>query len=344
MSRGGHTGRRYRRDGVVMELVNLGRTGVKVSRLCLGCMTYGSSRWRPWVLDEGASRPFFRRAWEAGINFFDTADMYSDGASEEVLGRALRALAIPREQVVVATKVFNPMGPSANERGLSRKHIRHSIDASLRRLAVDYVDLYQIHRFDRSTPVEETLEALDAVVRAGKALYIGASSMFAWQMATMLHTSDRRGLARFVTMQNHYNLVYREEEREMIPLCRAEGIGLIPWSPLARGFLAGNRRRGDYGDTSRAKTDDFAHAMYYEDSDFTVVERVGEVAKKRGVSHAQVALAWLLHQPGVTAPIIGASKPHHLDDAVAALNLRLDDAELKALAEPYQPHPVLGHK
>jgi aryl-alcohol dehydrogenase (NADP+) len=328
-----------------MELVNLGLSGVKVSRVCLGCMTYGSSQWRPWVLDEEASLPFYRRAWEAGINFFDTADMYSAGVSEEVLGRALRTLAIPREQVIVATKVFYPVGParSANEHGLSRKHIRHAIDASLKRLQLDYVDLYQIHRFDHATPIEETLEALDEVVRAGKALHIGASSMFAWQLAQMLHTSDRLHLARFVTMQNHYNLVYREEEREMIPLCRAEGIGLIPWSPLARGFLAGNRRRGDHGETSRAKTDDFAQSMYYSDHDFAVVDRVGEIARQRGVSHAQVALAWLLHQPGVVAPIVGASKPHHLDDALAALELKLDDAELKALAEPYRPHPVLGH-
>jgi aryl-alcohol dehydrogenase (NADP+) len=326
-----------------MELVNLGHTGVKVSRLCLGCMTYGSSRWRPWVLDEDASLPFYRRAWEAGINFFDTADMYSAGASEEVLGRALRTLAISREEVVIATKVFYAAGKSANERGLSRKHIRHAIDASLRRLQLDHVDLYQIHRFDPATPIEETLEALDAVVRAGKALHIGASSMYAWQMAKMLHTSDRRGWVRFVTMQNHYNLVYREEEREMIPLCRDEGVGLIPWSPLARGFLAGNRRREDRGETSRAKTDDFAHSMYYTDSDFAVVERVGEIARARGVSQAQVALAWLLHQPGVVAPIIGASKPHHLDEALAALALKLDAVELKALVEPYQPHRVLGH-
>jgi aryl-alcohol dehydrogenase-like predicted oxidoreductase len=326
-----------------MELVNLGRAGVKVSRLCLGCMTYGSSQWRPWVLDEEASLPFYRRAWEAGINFFDTADMYSKGASEEVLGRALRTLAIPREQVVIATKVFYPTGESPYERGLSRKHIRHAIDASLKRLQLDYVDLYQIHRLDSATPIEETLEALDAVVRAGKALYIGASSMFAWQMAKMLHTSDRLGLARFVSMQNHYNLVYREEEREMIPLCRDEGIGLIPWSPLARGFLAGNRRREDYGETSRAKTDDFAQSMYYDDGDFAVVDRVGEIARNRGVSHAQVALAWLLHRPGVVAPIVGASKPHHLEEALAALDLKLDESELKALAEPYRPHPVLGH-
>ncbi len=327
-----------------MELVNLGRAGVRVSRICLGCMTYGSSKWRPWVLDEEASRPFFRRAWEAGINFFDTADMYSDGASEEVLGRALKDLAIPREQVVVATKVFHATGPTANERGLSRKHIAHAIDASLTRLKLDYVDLYQIHRFDSTTPIEETLEALDAVVRAGKALYVGASSMYAWQFAKMLQTSDRLGLARFVAMQNHYNLIYREEEREMNPLCRAEGVGLIPWSPLARGFLAGNRRKQDFGETSRAKTDDYAQKMYYQDSDFAVVEHVTEVARKRGVSNAQVALAWLLHQPGVTAPIVGASKPHHLDDALAALDLKLTADELKALEEPYRPHPVLGHK
>jgi len=327
-----------------LQYVNLGRSGIKVSRLCLGCMTYGSPAWRPWVLDEAASLPFFRRAWEAGLNFFDTADMYSDGASEEVTGRALAALAVPREQVVVATKVFNPMGPTANERGLSRKHVRHAIDASLRRLKLDYVDLYQIHRFDPSTPVEETVGALDEVVRSGKALAVGASSMYAWQLAKMLNTADRHDRARFATMQNHYNLVYREEEREVIPLCLDEGIGLIPWSPLARGFLAGNRTKGEgKGETSRARTDDFAHKLYYNDGDFRVVDRVGEVAKARGVSHAQVALAWLLHQPGVTAPIIGASKPHHLDDAVAALELRLDDAELKSLAEPYQPHPILGH-
>jgi aryl-alcohol dehydrogenase-like predicted oxidoreductase len=326
-----------------MEIVNLGTSGLRVSRLCLGCMTYGSSRWRPWVLDEEASLPFYRRAWEAGINFFDTADMYSAGASEEVLGRALRTLSIPREQVVIATKVFYKTGPTDNERGLSRKHIRHAIDTSLRRLQLDYVDLYQIHRFDPSTPVEETLEALDAVVRSGKALAIGASSMFAWQLAKMLRASERNGLARFATMQNHYNLVYREEEREVIPLCRDEGIGVIPWSPLARGFLAGNRRREDHGETSRARTDDFAHSLYYDDGDFAVVERVGEIARKRGVSHAQVALAWILQQPGVTAPIIGASKPHHLEEALAALSLKLDEAELKALAEPYQPHPVLGH-
>ena len=325
-----------------MELVNLGRTGLKVSRICLGCMTYGTPEWRSWVLDEEASRPFFRKAWEAGINFFDTADMYSDGVSEEVLGRALVELAIPREQVVVATKVFNPMGPTANERGLSRKHIRHSIDASLKRLKLDYVDLYQIHRFDPTTPIEETLEALDEVVKAGKALYIGASSMDAWQFMRMLATSDRLGLARFVTMQNHYNLVYREEEREMNPLCVSEGVGLIPWSPLARGFLAKNRPQNGQGGTERGRTDDFAKKLYNDD-DYAIVDRVSEIASKREVSNAQVALAWILQQPGVTAPIVGASKLGHLDDAIAALDLTLDDSELKSLTEPYRPHPVLGH-
>jgi aryl-alcohol dehydrogenase (NADP+) len=326
-----------------MEYVNLGRTGLKVSRICLGCMTYGTSNWRPWVLNEDDSRPYFRRAWEAGINFFDTADMYSDGVSEEVLGRALRELKLPREQVVVATKVFNPTGTTPNEKGLSAKHIRHAIDASLKRLQLDYVDLYQIHRFDPTTPVEETLAALDSLVRAGKVLHLGASSMFAWQLAKMLHTSDRLGLARFVTMQNHYNLIYREEEREVNPLCRDEGLGLLPWSPLARGFLAGNRSKQDRGETSRAKTDDYAHKLYYRDDDFTVVERVSEVAAKRGVPNAQVALAWVLQQAGVTAPIIGASKPHHLDDAIAALGIKLEPSELKSLEEPYRPHPILGH-
>jgi aryl-alcohol dehydrogenase (NADP+) len=326
-----------------VEYVNLGRTGLKVSRVCLGCMTYGTPTWRPWVLDEDQSRPFFRAAWDAGINFFDTADMYSDGVSEEVLGRALRDLAIPRERVVIATKVYQPMGPTPNERGLSAKHIRHSIDASLKRLQLDYVDLYQIHRFDPTTPVEETLAALDAAVKAGKVLHVGASSMFAWQLAKMLHASDRLGLAKFVTMQNHYNLVYREEEREVNPLCRDAGLGLLPWSPLARGFLAGNRKAKGEGETSRAKTDDFAHKLYYQDSDFAVVDRVTEVAARRGVPNAQVALAWVLAQPGVTAPIVGASKPHHLTDALAAADLKLTADELKALEEPYRPHPVLGH-
>jgi 1-deoxyxylulose-5-phosphate synthase len=325
-----------------MNFVKLGSTGLKVSRLCLGTMTYGSKRWREWVLEEEESRPFIRRALEAGINFFDTADMYSLGASEEILGRALKDFAV-RDRVVIATKVYQPMGDDPNQRGLSRKHIMHSIDDSLRRLGTDYVDLYQIHRYDYETPVEETLEALDDVVKAGKALYIGASSMFAWQFAKMLYTADAMGTARFVTMQNHYNLVYREEEREMLPLCLDEGIGVIPWSPLARGFLAGNRRREDRGDTVRARTDDFAHHLYYEDTDFAVVNRVSEVARERGVSNAQVALAWVLAQPGVTAPIVGASRMEHLEEALAAVTLELDDAELHSLGEPYRPHRVLGH-
>jgi aryl-alcohol dehydrogenase (NADP+) len=306
-------------------------------------MTYGSKKWRGWVLEEDDSRPFIRSALEAGINFFDTADMYSNGASEEIVGRALKDFGPSRDRLVIATKLFNPMGDDPNQRGLGRKHIRHSIENSLRRLQTDYVDLYQIHRFDYQTPIEETLQGLDDVVRAGKALYIGASSMYTWQFAKMLYTSRELGLARFVTMQNHYNLVYREEEREMLPLCREEGIGVIPWSPLARGFLAGNRRSGDFGDTVRAKTDDYAQKLYYQPSDFAVVDRVTDIAEKRGVSNAQVALAWVLQQPGITAPIIGASKSHHLQDALNALNLTLDEAELKALAEPYQPHPILGH-
>ncbi len=325
-----------------MDYVNLGSTGLQVSRICLGAMTYGSKKWREWVLEEDDSRPFIRRALELGINFFDTADMYSLGASEEILGRALKDFA-PRDRVVIATKVFNAMGDDPNQRGLARKHIHHAIDDSLRRLQTDYVDLYQIHRFDYHTPIEETLDALDSLVRSGKVLYIGASSMFAWQLARMLYTSDARRLARFATMQNHYNLIYREDEREVLPLCRHEGIGVIPWSPLARGFLIGNRRAEDKGETVRAKTDSYALEMYYQPSDFAVVDRLTEIALQRGLPNAQIALAWLLHQPGVTAPIIGASKMHHLDDAVAALNVKLTEAELKALAEPYRPHPVLGH-
>lgn len=326
-----------------MELLKLGSTGLKVSRICLGTMTYGSSKWRDWVLDEEESRTFIKSALDSGINFFDTADVYSMGASEEVLGRALRDMGPPREQLVVATKVCGAMGKTPNEAGLSRKHIMHAIDASLNRLGMDYVDLYQIHRFDPTTPIDETIDALHDVVKSGKARYIGASSMYAWQFASYLHRAERLGKTRFVSMQNHYNLVYREEEREMMPLCKAEGIGVIPWSPLARGFLAGNRRRQDRGETARAKSDEFAHSMYYNDADFVVVDRVTEIAQKRGVSNAQVALAWLLHQPGVTAPIVGASKPHHLSDAVAASTLKLDAAELKALSESYTPHRVLGH-
>lgn len=321
-----------------METVNLGSTGLKVSRLCLGCMTYGSKQWREWVLEWEESLPFYRKAVEAGINFFDTADIYSLGVSEEILGRALKELAVDRDKVVIATKVYQPMTKDPNNRGLSRKHIFHSIDNSLKRLGTDYVDLYQIHRFDHTTPIEETIEALHDVVKAGKALHLGASSMYAWQFARMLYTADKMGLRRFSTMQNHYNLVYREEEREMNPLCRAEGIGIIPWSPLARGFLAGKRA------TSREKTDDFAHRLYYQDNDWQVVERLTEVASKRGVSNVQVALAWILAQPGITAPIIGVSKMPQFDELLAALTIKLSAEEVAALNEPYRPHPVLGHQ
>jgi 1-deoxyxylulose-5-phosphate synthase len=325
-----------------MEYTNLGKTGLKVSRICLGMMTYGSRQWRRWVLDEEESRPFIRRALEEGINFFDTADVYSLGRSEEVLGKAMQDYA-RREEVVIATKVFFPMGEGPNQGGLSRVHIFNAIDASLRRLGMDYVDLYQIHRWDPETPIEETLEALHEVVKAGKARYIGASSMYAWQFARCLYLANLHGWTRFVTMQNHYNLVYREEEREMNPLCRAEGIGILPWSPLARGFLAGNRTREEWGNTTRAKTDDFAQSMYFQDTDFDVVARVVEIADRRGVSPAQIALAWLLHQPGVVAPIVGASKMTHLEEAIAALEIELSEEEIAALQEPYRPHPVLGH-
>jgi len=325
-----------------MDYVNLGRTGLKVSRICLGCMSYGSPQWRDWVLSEEDGRPFIQRALEMGINFFDTADMYSRGVSEEVLGRALADFT-RREEVVVATKVFFPMSDGPNDRGLSRKHITESIDASLRRLRMDYVDLYQIHRWDSATPIEETLSALNDLVRAGKVRYLGASSMYAWQFAKALYLADLHGWTRFSSMQNHYNLVYREEEREMLPLCRAEGIGVIPWSPLARGFLAGKRRRGEE-DTRRGKVDSFAHDLYYQPEDFEVVERVVALAEKRGVKPAQIALAWLLYQPGLTAPIVGATRMEHLEDAVAALEIRLDEEERKELEMPYRPHPVLGHE
>jgi len=326
-----------------MEYARLGTTGLKVSRICLGTMTYGSSKWRDWVLDEDKARPFYKRALEKGINFFDTADMYSLGASEEVTGRALRDFA-RRDEVVVATKVFNRMGPDPNAAGLSRKHIMAGIDASLKRLGMDHVDLYQIHRFDPETPIEETLEALNDVVRAGKARYIGASSMYAWQFMKMLAVSDEHGWARFVSMQDHYNLVYREEEREMIPLCRDQGVGVIPWSPLARGFLAGNRTREKSGATTRSKSDQFAHSMYYQDDDFVVLERLKTVAGQAGVTMPQAALAWMLSRPGITAPIVGASKPEHLDQAVDAVGVKLSAEQVKMLEEPYRPHAVLGHE
>ena len=322
-----------------MEYTNLGSTGTRVSRLCLGCMTYGAKKWREWVLDEEQGRPFIKRALELGFNFFDTADMYSLGRSEEVLGRALKDFGPSRDKLVIATKVFFPMGDDPNQKGLSRKHIMHAIDDSLRRLGSDYVDLYQIHRFDYDTRIEETLEALHDVVKSGKARYIGASSMFAWQFARMLYTADRHHWTRFATMQNHYNLVYREEEREMVPLCLEEGVGLLPWSPLARGLLAGNRKAG----TERSKQDDYAHKLYTREADDRVVDCVQELAKDKNVPPAQIALAWLLHKPGVTAPIIGASKPHHLEDAVAALAIKLSAAEIEKLEAVYVPHPVLGH-
>ena len=325
-----------------MEYVRLGKTGLKVSRICLGTMTYGSSKWRDWVLDEEDARPFIQRALELGINFFDTADMYSMGESEKVVGRALKDFG-KREEVVIATKLYNPMGDKPNRGGLSRKYMLHAIDDSLRRLGTDYVDLYQIHRWDKETPIEETLEALHDLIKVGKVRYIGASSMYAWQFAKALYIADLHGWTRFVSMQNHYNLVYREEEREMLPLCRAEGVGVIPWSPLARGFLAGNRTRDKSGETTRSRSDGFAHSLYYRDTDFEVADRVVELAERRGARPAQIALAWMLHQPGITAPIIGASKPHHLQDAIAALDIKLSDEERHYLEEPYQPHPVLGH-
>jgi aryl-alcohol dehydrogenase (NADP+) len=325
-----------------MDYVNLGHSGLKVSRICLGMMTYGTPAWREWVLPEADSRPFVQRALELGVNFFDTADMYSLGVSEEVTGRALRDFA-RREEVVVATKVYFPIGKGPNGGGLSRKHILESIDNSLRRLDMEYVDLYQIHRWDNSVPIEETMEALNDVVRAGKALYIGASSMYAWQFAKAQHTADRHGWTRFVSMQNHWNLAYREEEREMVPLCVDQGVGLIPWSPLARGFLTGRRPRETRGDTLRGQTDTYAHGMYYRDDDYAVVDRVVEVAERHGVKPAQVALAWLLGAPGVVAPIIGASKMYQLEEAVAAVAVKLSDEDMRALEEPYLPHPVLGH-
>jgi aryl-alcohol dehydrogenase (NADP+) len=326
-----------------MDYINLGKTGLKVSRLCLGMMSYGSSKWRKWILEEEQALPFVKRALEAGINFFDTADVYSFGASEEVLGNTLRTCGVRRESVVVATKVFQEMSEEVNDRGLSRKHILDSIDRSLQRLKMDYVDLYQIHRWDYETPIEETMEVLNDVVKSGKARYIGASSMFAWQFAKAQHTADLHGWSRFVSMQNHYNLVYREEEREMIPLCIDQGIGLIPWSPMARGFFAGNRNKQGGGETVRAQTDEFAKILYYRPQDFTVAERAWEIAKEHNATGSQIALAWNLSKPYISAPIIGASKLEHLDQSIAALEIKLAPEEIKRLEEPYQPHPVLGH-
>ena len=327
-----------------MNYVPLGSTGVRVSPICLGMMTYGSKKWREWVLEEEESRPFVQRAVEGGINFFDTADVYSLGESEVITGKLLREFMPRREELVLATKLFNPMSDAPNDRGLSRKHILASIDKSLKRLQVDYVDLYQIHRFDPNTPIEETCAALDAVVKAGKVLYLGASSMHAWQFLKMLNFQKSNGLARFETMQNHYNLVYREEEREMIPLCLDQGVGCIPWSPLARGFLTGTRKRGDgKSETARARTDDFGHGLYYRETDWDVVERVAEIAAARGVTPAQVALAWVIGKPGISSPIIGASKMYQLDEALGAVDLKLTAGEVSQLEAPYEAHPVLGH-
>ncbi|MDQ6831750.1 MAG: aldo/keto reductase [Gemmatimonadota bacterium] len=327
-----------------MRYTQLGTTGTTVSRICLGCMSYGTSKWRPWVLDEADAKPFFRRAIEAGINFFDTADMYSLGVSEEVTGRALREFG-NLEQIVLATKVFYPITDVPNMGGLSRKHIVQGCEASLKRLGVDTIDLYQIHRFDPKTRLDEVLGALDHLVQSGKVRYIGASSGWAWQFGKALGISERHGLARFVTMQNHYNLLYREEEREMIPLCTSEGIGLVPWSPLARGLLAGARTSlGDRSSTARAASDTYGHKMYDEPSDWDVIEAVQAVATERGVQPAEIALAWLLSKPAVTAPIVGATKLAHLDTAIRAVDVQLSPDEIARLEAPYKPHSVRGHE
>lgn len=324
-----------------MDYTFLGNTGVKVSRLCLGCMSFGSASWRPWVLERDDAAPFFKRAIEAGINFFDTADVYSLGQSEVVTGQFLREYG-KRDELVIATKLFFPMGAGPNMGGLSRKHIVQACEASLRRLGVEAIDLYQIHRLDYDTPIEEMLAALDQLVRQGKVHYVGASSMFAWQLMKALSISERRGLARFVTMQNHYNLIYREEEREMVPLCASEKIAMIPWSPLARGMLAGTRKKLGDDSTTRSATDALDRVLYDQPSDWDVVEAVKQVAAARGVAPAQIALAWLLHQPTVAAPIIGATKLAHLEDALGAVALKLEASELAALQAPYKPHPVRG--
>ena len=325
-----------------MEYVNLGATGMRVSRVCLGMMSFGNNSQRPWVLDEDAAEPIVRAAADGGVIFFDTANVYSAGGSEVATGRLLGKL-FQRDEVVVATKVFMPMGEDENARGLSRKHILSAIDASLQRLDMEYVDLYQIHRWDYETPIEETMEALHDVVKAGKARYIGASSMFAWQFAKAQHVAELHGWTKFVSMQNHYNLIYREEEREMIPQCVDQGVAVIPWSPLARGVLAGNRTRDGERRTTRSGTDPFGDTLYNVPADFDVADRTAEVAAARGVPPAQVALAWLLQRPGVTAPIVGATRLGHLEDALAAEEFELTEDEVRRLEELYVPHPVLGH-
>jgi aryl-alcohol dehydrogenase-like predicted oxidoreductase len=325
-----------------MEYVRLGSSGLKVSRICLGMMSFGDPAIRPWALDEDAAEPIVRRAVEEGVTFFDTADVYSEGVSEEITGRLLGKLFPRRDDYVLATKVRMPMGPGPNDYGLSRKHVMAGIDASLSRLGVDHVDLYQIHRWDDETPIEETMAALHDVVQSGKARYIGASSMYAWQFAKAQHTAERAGTSRFVSMQNHYNLVYREEEREMIPLCLDQGVGLIPWSPLARGLLTGSKDRGGQKHTLRARTDSFGESLY-DEADFDVVDAVRAVAGERGLPAAQVALAWLLTKPAVSAPIVGTTKLSHLEDAIASLDVALGEEEVARLEAPYRPHPVIGH-
>jgi 1-deoxyxylulose-5-phosphate synthase len=325
-----------------MQYVNLGTAGVQVSRICLGMMSYGDKGWREWVLSEEEGRPIVRRAAELGVNFYDTADVYSNGVGEEVTGRLLKEIFRSRDEYVVATKVFNSMGEKPNQRGLSRKHILEGIDASLRRLKLDYVDLYIIHRWDGSVGAEETLEALHDVVKAGKALYVGASSMPAWRFAKALFLQAQHGWARFVSMQNHYNLIYREEEREMIPLCADQGVGVTPWSPLARGFVMGNRTRDKHGETTRSRSDGYAYQLYYQESDFAVADRVGAVAARTGLSRAKVALGWMLGKPNITSPIVGATKIQHIEDAVAALDVTLSADEVTALEELYQPKRVAG--
>jgi 1-deoxyxylulose-5-phosphate synthase len=326
-----------------MKYVNVGSTGLRVSRVCLGMMSYGDSTDRAWAQGEDVAEPIVRAAIEGGVTFFDTADAYNGGTSEVITGRLLTKMFASRDDYVLATKVFMPTGKGQNDRGLSRKHILSGIDASLQRLGHDYVDLYQIHRYDPRTPVEETMEALNDVVRSGKARYIGASSMYAWQFAKAQYTAERAGFTRFVSMQNHYNLVYREEEREMIPQCLDQGVGVLPWSPLARGLLAGSRTREGEQRTTRSGSDSFLDSLYNQPTDFDVVDRVAEVAAARDVPPAQVALSWLLHKPGVTAPIVGATKLSHLEDALAAEQLSLSEEEIQRLEEPYVPHPVLGH-
>jgi aryl-alcohol dehydrogenase (NADP+) len=325
-----------------MDYVSFGSTGLKVSRLALGTMGFGSRSWRKWALDEEESRPILRRALELGINFFDTADMYSFGLSEEILGRGFKEFGADRHRVVIATKAFMPMSDDPNDRGLSRKHLFHSIDASLRRLNTDYIDVFQIHRWDPYTPVEETLLALNDIVRAGKALYAGASTMAAWQFAKLVYTARAMGVAEPASMQPYYNILYREEEREMIPFCRAEGIAVIPYSPIARGFVTGERRKEDWGDTVRAKTDDYMKKLYYTPQDFAITDRITEVARRLGLRNVQVALAWVLHQPGITAPIVGVTRLEQLDQLTGALSVKLGAEELQALSELYQPHEVVS--